>query len=181
MCSCHFKLSLNEKFTELRLADQGSPNDGFNRRTDHNPNSSTHGRPSKQTESSETRVTSEKSFGSTSGIVSNAQILQRFLSFYVLELCDWALYWISKDKMYIFFKTKFFLKRCSDLGQFFLLSNCSRPRANESQTAIFVAKQCSFADIGFGFGLPCSRPRAFDERLCKLFVSAEKTPFKEEP
>ena len=46
----------------------------------------------KRTESSETRVTSEKSlFGSTSGIVSNAQILQSFLGFYVFELCDWAL------------------------------------------------------------------------------------------
>ena len=34
---------------------------------------------------------------------------------------------------------------------------CSRPRANESQTAIFVAKQCSFADIEVGFGLPWSK------------------------
>ena len=40
---------------------QGSPNNGFNRTTKNDPNSSTHGRPSKRTESSETRGTSEKS------------------------------------------------------------------------------------------------------------------------
>ena len=72
--------------------EQGSPNNGFNRTTENDPNSSTHGRPLKRTESSETRVTSEKSlFGSTSGILSNVQMLQMFLGFYVLELCDWAL------------------------------------------------------------------------------------------
>ena len=44
--------------------NQGRPNNGFNRTTDYEPNSSTHGRPSKQTESSETRVTSKKSLAS---------------------------------------------------------------------------------------------------------------------
>ena len=43
-------------------------------------------------------------FGSTFRIVSNVQILQRFLGFYVLELCDWALRWIAKDKTYNFSK-----------------------------------------------------------------------------
>ena len=28
------------------------------------------------------------------------QILQIFLGFYVLDLSDWALHWIAKDKMY---------------------------------------------------------------------------------
>ena len=45
-------------------SEPARPNNGFNRTTDYEPNSSTHGRPLKRTESSETRVTSEKSLAS---------------------------------------------------------------------------------------------------------------------
>ena len=93
-----------------------------------------------------------------------------------LELCDWDLRWIAKDKMYNFFNIFFFLNCCSDLGQFitlkfgdfnFLMTICSRPRVNESRTAIFVAKQCSFAEIGFGFGLPWSIGLC---KMCTLLI-----------
>ena len=90
---CRVQRGLDGTWCRLGLAnipyiDQGRPNNGFNRTTDYDPNSSTHGRPSKQTKSSETRVTSEKFPGFTSLV---AQILQSFLGFYVLDLSDWAL------------------------------------------------------------------------------------------
>ena len=69
---------------------------------------------------------------------------------YVIGLCVGLL----RTKCTILSKYIFF-KCFSDLGQF-LPSNCSRPRANKSQTAIFVAKQCSFGHIRFGFGLAWS-------------------------
>ena len=68
-----------------RVSNKGRPNNGFNRTTDYHPNSSTHGRPSKQTKSSETRVTSEKIPGVTFLVT---QFLQSFLGFYELDLSD---------------------------------------------------------------------------------------------
>ena len=105
--------------------------------SENDPNSSTHGRPSKRTKSSETRVTSEKSLAS------------RPSWNYVIGLCVE----LQRTKYIIFFKYFSFCNVVLTLASF-LLSNYSRPRANKSQTAIFVAKRCSFADIGFGFGLP---------------------------
>ena len=62
-------------------------------RTENNPNSSTRTLEANQI---------FRDQGGISGIESNAQILQRFLGFYVLELCDLAVRWIAKDKMYNF-------------------------------------------------------------------------------
>ena len=73
---------------------------------------------------------------------------------YVIGLCVELL----RTKCTIFSKYFSFWNVVLTLASFLLsiCSICSRPRANESQTAIFVAKQCSFANIGFGFRLPWS-------------------------
>ena len=73
---------------------------------------------------------------------------------YVIGLCVELL----RTKCTIFSKYLSFWNVVLTLASFLLsiCSICSTPRANELQTAIFVAKRCSFADIGFGFGLPWS-------------------------